>query len=219
MKKIKNLIPKYAYLPLSVTVVLNFLAYYGTRPLSRGWYHYDLSLPLDDLIPFVPAAISVYVFAFITWVVGYIVITREEEPLCCRILTAEQMAKLVCVLCFLALPTIMERPEITGNDLFSRFTAFIYAADTPDNLFPSVHCLENWILFRGALRCKRVGRGYKVFMGVAAIAVFLSTLLVKQHLILDVVSAVVLVEVALWVAGRLKAERLYTRLNRRLGLA
>lgn len=216
-KMLSKFLPQYTYFPLILAVVVNLAVFYGTRPITRGWYHYDMSLPIDDRIPFVPAAIVIYVLAFVTWVVGYCVIARESREHCYRVLAGDLIAKLLCMVCFLAIPTAMERPEIPGTDVFSWLNRFIYAADTPDNLFPSLHCLVNWLLFRGSLGCKKVGAGYKGFMGVFAILVFASTVLVKQHLFLDILGGVAAAELGLWLSTRLNAGRLYQAVNRRLG--
>lgn len=215
----KKILPQYTYFPLIITVILNFAVFYGTRPFNRGLHHYNMSLPIDDWIPFVPAAIVIYFLAFLTWVIGYCVIARESEEICCELLAAEVIAKLLSMVCFLVIPTVMVRPEVTGNDPFSWLTAFAYAADTPDNLFPSIHCLANWFAFRGALRCRKVGSGYKIFMGVYAVLVFAATLLVKQHVFVDVLGGVAVVELGLWLSRCLGAGRLFGAANRRLGLS
>ena len=50
---------------------------------------------------------------------------------------------------------------------------------------------------------KKVGKGYKIFTFVAAILVFASTLMVKQHVVLDVVAAIVVVELGLFLSARI----------------
>lgn len=197
MKHIEKLIPPYAWKPVAALLVMGMATYYGTRLLNRGFAHYDLSLPLDRLIPFAPWAIVIYILAYVTWVVGYAVIARESKAHCYRIFTAELLAKALTMLCFLLIPTAMVRPDVTGHDPFSILTRLIYSLDQPDNLFPSIHCLENWMIFRGLLGCKKVGRGWKLAAFLAALAVFASTLLVKQHMVADVLGAVAVAELGL----------------------
>ena len=208
----------YAILPVAGTLVCNMFTYYGSRPITQGLPHWDLTLPLDRWIPFVPSAVSIYVLAFVSWVIGIWVIARESPAVCYEVLAGEQIAKLLCLVCFFLLPTTMERPEVPGSDPFSWLVRFIYQVDTPDNLLPSIHCLENWLCFRGALRCRKVGRGYQIGMLIFAILVFASTLLVKQHLVLDVVTGIAVVEIGLFLARRTGAGRIYAHWNRRLGI-
>lgn len=205
-------------MPLLTALIFNCLTFWGTRLFTNGAVHYDLSTALDRAIPFVPAFIAVYVLAFIQWVAGYVVICRESPERCYRVLSGEMMTKLACLVIFLALPTVMTRPEVTGRDVFSRLTGLIYALDTPDNLFPSIHCVESWICFRGTLGAKSIPRWYKVFMLVFTLLVFASVLFVKQHLAADVLGGLVLAELGQIAAERLNTGRILQKLNaRRLG--
>lgn len=106
----------YAILPVAGTIVCNMLTYYGSRPITQGLPHWDLTLPLDRWIPFVPSAVSIYVLAFVSWVIGIWVIARESPAVCYEVLAGEQIAKLLCLVCFFLLPTTMERPEVPGSD-------------------------------------------------------------------------------------------------------
>lgn len=216
MQRIYKILPKYAFLPLIICLGLNAFTYFGTRLFTTGLYHYDLSLPIDYMIPFTPFMMSVYVLAYVVWIVGFIVIGRESREVCYEVLTAEQIAKLCCLVAFIAIPTTIIRPEVTGTGFFQWLSRLIYSMDSPDNLLPSVHCLENWICFRGAMKCKKVGKGYKIFMFVAAILVFASTLMVKQHVVLDVVAAIVVVELGLFLSRRFNLSKIYFIIEDRL---
>lgn len=213
---LKTLIPKYARFPLLAALLLNCSVYWLTRPLTAGAVHYDLSTGLDAAIPFVPAFIVVYVLAFVQWAVGYIVICRESEERCYRVLAGEMLTKVLCCVIFLLVPTYMVRPEVTGTDIFSRLTALIYALDTPDNLFPSIHCVESWLCFRGTLGCKNIHRWYKTFMLFFTLLVFTSVLLVKQHLAADVLGGLALAELGQVLAPVLRLDRLLERVNGRV---
>lgn len=211
MKKIYEILPKYAWVPIACSLILNGITYNVSRLFTRGMTHYDLSLALDGKIPFVPSAIVIYILSFAFWAMGFVVIGRESKSVCYRVFTGEQIAKFLCLVIFMVLPTCMARPEVPGSDIFSQLTRFIYWTDTPDNLLPSIHCLDSWVVFRGAMKCHKVGKGYKLGCFIFALMVFASTLLVKQHVIVDVFAGVAVVEIGLWLADRLKAWRIYDR--------
>ena len=181
MGKIYKILPRYAFVPIIGCVLINAITYFGTRIITTGRYHYDFSILLDDRIPFVPFMITFYILAFVSWFVGFVVIGRESRQVCYEVCVAEQIAKILCMIAFIVIPSTIVRPEITGDGIFEWLTNLIYKIDSPDNLLPSIHCLENWICFRGAMRCKKVGTGYRISMFVSAILVFASTLMVKQH--------------------------------------
>ena len=212
----RRLIPKYAYIPFAMWFVM--LGVYFTRIFNTHWQHYDLSIPLDSQIPFVPQMIVVYIFSYVIWAVGTIMISHESPSLCYEIMSAHVIAKLIATVIFLALPTSMVRAEVTGNDLFSRLTRLIYKLDSPDNLFPSLHCLENWIICRGFLKCKHLKVGWKIGSFVAAIAVFASVVMVRQHLFLDIPAGILVGELGLQLSARLKAGNVLKKINIKYGL-
>ncbi len=202
MDKIYKILPRYAFLPIFLCLIINIITYFGTRIFTQGMYHYDFSCRIDDSIPFTTWMIWIYILAYVAWIVGFVVIARESRAVCYEVLTGEQIAKLICLVIFIVVPTTLVRPQITGNSISDFATNMIYLMDSPDNLMPSVHCLESWLCFRGALRCKKVGKGYKSIMFIAAILVFASTLMVKQHVVIDVLTAILVVEAGLILAKK-----------------
>lgn len=215
LQKLERILPRYAALPLAASVLLNAAVYYGGRVFAAGRHHFDFSTGLDRALPFVPAFMAVYVLAFVFWIAGFVIIGRESPAVCFEVMSGEQLAKLMCLLCFLAVPTVMVRPPVPQSGVFSGLTQLIYRMDAPDNLFPSIHCLESWICFRGALRCRKVGRAYRVFALTAALLVFASTLLVKQHLAVDVAGGVAAAELGLLLSRKTGAGRLYAFITRK----
>lgn len=208
-----GLLPRYAWVPIALALVFNCFVYFILRLFVRGAVHYDLSIPLDRAIPFVPAFIVVYVLAFLQWAVGYIIICRDSKELCYRVMAGEMISKFICALFFVFLPTAMTRPEVTGSGVFEKLTRLIYFLDTPDNLFPSLHCMESWLCFRCALEAKKPSPVYKYGSLVFTLLVFASTLLVKQHLVLDIPAAVAVAELGQLISRRAGAGRCLERLN------
>lgn len=203
-----KIVPVYAFIPLFMCLAINAVTYYGTRIFTTGREHIDMSVPADALIPFVPQWIIVYVLSYFFWIVGFIVIARESREVCGEVLCAEQISKLICLVMFMLLPATMNRPEI-GNSVFDRLVGLIYASDPPDNLFPSIHCMDSWLCFRGAMKCKKVGRGYKVFCFVFSVLVFVCVVLVKQHVLVDIAAGVAVAELGLLISKLTGAGRIY----------
>lgn len=216
MNKIYKILPKYAIIPIVASLVLNMLVYFGSRLFTTQLHHYDFSIVLDDYIPFISGWMVIYVLAYVAWVVGFIVIGRESRKVCYEVFAGEQVAKLLCLICFIIIPSTIVRPEITGTGFCEWLSRLIYSTDSPDNLFPSIHCLESWICFRGATRCKKTGKSYKAIMFVAAILVFASTLLVKQHVFVDVLGGIAAVEIGLFVSKKFNLSRIYYGLENKI---
>ncbi len=197
--KLYNFIPRYGWIMLISFLALNMLTYYGARLVIVDSVKHDLSTSLDKLIPFRTEWVIVYVLAYIQWAIGLIAAARERKGLCYRIIGGELFAKVICLLCFILLPATIQRPEITGSAPWDHLTGIIYAIDTPDCLFPSIHCLDSYICFRGAMLSERLPRWYTWVTGIFAIMVFASTVLIKQHFVVDIIAGIAVGEIGLQV--------------------
>ncbi len=209
MEKIYKILPKYAFLPIACCLVLNGMTYFGSRLFTTDMYHYNISTTLDGMLPLVTPMSIVYVFAYVTWALGFIIVGRESRQLCYEVCAAEMVAKIICLVCFVFFPTTLVRPEITGTGICDSLTVFIYKIDAADNLFPSIHCLESWILFCGIMKCRKRGKAIKIFMFVSAILVFASTVLIKQHVVLDIAGGIFAVHIGLWISKKFKLKRIF----------
>lgn len=159
-------------------------------------------LPLDAKIPLYAPFVIIYILAYFQWIVGFICIARESKAHCRQIISGEIIAKIICMALFIAVPTEIEWPQVVGDGLFERLVRFIYWTDLPINLFPSIHCLDSWICFRGALGMRRVPKWYAPVMLAMTLLVFASTVLIKQHVFVDIPAAILVGELGLFVAKR-----------------
>ena len=202
-RKPYNLLPSYARVPLVSMVCVHGLAYYATRLVTQRMTHFDFSLPVDGVIPFIPAFSVIYVLAYVQWVAGYILIARDSRELCCRVISGEIISKLICMALFLLVPTTMTRAEIVSDGFFDRIVGCIYRLDAADNFFPSIHCLESWVCFRGAMRMKKTGSWYRYFTLLFSLLVFASTVLIKQHAAVDIMGGVLTAEIGQQIGQRI----------------
>lgn len=207
-KRLRKIMPVYSWVMLTIIVSVNYLAYFGTRVFTTGLKHYSIASSLDRKLPFVPFFILFYVLAYAQWIIGFVLIGRDERQVVFRVFIGELIAKGIALACFVFLPTTMAelRPgveAIQGGGIWCELTAWVYSMDAPDNLFPSIHCLESWVCFRGALRLKKVPRWYAYVTLVMTLFVFASTVLVRQHVLIDIVGGVAVVEIGLFLSDRL----------------
>ncbi len=209
MKKLEQLIPRASVLPILSMVLCNFGVYYLTKLITAGAPTYDISLPIDALIPFCPFFVLFYILAYPQWILGYLVAGHESRDLLERTASGVLFSKLLCAIIFILLPTTLVRPEITGSDLWSRLTALIYAADTPVNLLPSIHCLNSWVSFRIALKAKKMPRWYLPFTAILSLLVCASTVLIKQHLFVDIFCGIAVAELGFLLARIIPLHRLF----------
>lgn len=202
-QKMNDLLPAYTHIPLATMVCIHGLTYYATRLVTQNMTHFDFSLPIDDVIPFVPAFSVIYLLAFVQWTVGFILIARDSRELCCRVISGEIISKLICMALLLLVPTTMTRAEIVSDGFFDTIVRYIYRLDAADNMFPSIHCLESWVCFRGAMQMRKTGPWYRYFTLLFSILVFASTVLIKQHAVVDIVGGVLTAEIGQQIARKI----------------
>jgi membrane-associated phospholipid phosphatase len=219
-QKLKTCIPRDMYVPLIVALLANGAAYYGSRLLTGQAVHLDMTTPLDERIPVLPWTVSIYFGCYAFWVVNYIIGSRQDKQSAYRFLSADFLAKIICLVIFLLLPTTNVRPEIYGSSVWDELMRFLYRTDAADNLFPSIHCLTSWFSFLAVRKNKAVSGWYRwTSLGIAVMICF-STLTTKQHVIWDVIAGVALAEGSFWIVRMTGFAKWYRytmmRINRRI---
>ena len=149
---------------------------------------------LDDMIPFVRLFVLVYVLWYPLMLGTTLYLLLKDRRAFLRYARSVVLGLTACMLTFVLLPSGQElRPaEVPGSDLTARLLRAIYAADTNTNVFPSMHVVGTLAAVIGIFDSRSAPRG--VQWGVAALGVLIntSTVLIKQHSVLDILGGVVL---------------------------
>lgn len=201
------LIPGNTVLPLLCTLVLQSLVYLGSKLLMNGAYHYNFETAWDLAIPFLPWTAAIYVGTFLYWAIGFLLILRSGKDNAFRFLCAHCMALLIALGFFLLLPTTNTRPEVPEGGLWNWVMKLIYFLDTPDNLFPSLHCELSWLCYLSLKQAPGIPRYGKVLAGVFSLLIFVSTLTTKQHILLDVFGGWLIAQVSFRLCGSKQVTR------------
>lgn len=199
-----RLIPRYAVFSLIFCILYDCFVYYASKLIVSltGAHRYDMAISWDAHIPFRVEWITVYVACFAFWALTFIVISRQGKEFWNRFALANLIGLTVCFLFFVFVPTITTvRPEPTGEGFFDWVFSLIVAADTPVNLFPSIHCFAAWYGFCVTRGRKNLPIAYRVFTLVFSVLVCCSVVLVKQHVVVDIFAGVALAE-GTWLLAR-----------------
>lgn len=197
-EKLKKALPL-----LIISGVCQLLGYYLPSFLPEAARYTNMTLPLDRAIPFRNVFIIPYVLAYLQWVVYWLFIAGEGEPMLTTYVRAEIFGKLIALGFFLLLPTTMTRAADTGSGLCGWMTALIYSADKPMRLFPSMHCFFAWIWARAVLDSKNTGRAEKTVTVLLSLVICASTVFVKQHVLVDIPGGILLAELCLFLSKRI----------------
>jgi membrane-associated phospholipid phosphatase len=95
----------------------------------------------------------------------------------------------ICYLIYLFFPVSIDRPELSVHSFSTWVLAIVYAADRPWNCFPSLHVAMSLLAALTILEVHRI-RGMLVL--VLTLWIAYSTVLIKQHYVLDVLAAIAL---------------------------
>ena len=145
-------------------------------------------LALDRALPLVPAWSLVYWSLFLAAVLPVFVVHQPDHVH--RTILAFVFVWLAAFICFLSYPTVASRPTKWPGAGFGDWgLRLILSTDIRHNCLPSLHVAQ---CFLAAFTCGIVHRG----VGAVAIAwaslVAISTLLTKQHYVLDVIGGLAL---------------------------
>lgn len=205
-------LPRIMILPLLTAFMWNNVVYFGSRFIASDWYHTNAEIFIDDVIPFIPWTVIIYLSCYLFWIVNYIIGCKQEKTLAFRFLAADFFAKTVCLFCFLLFPTTNTRPFVAGEDIWEKMMLWVYEADAADNLFPSIHCLTSWFCYIAVRKNPKINVAYKWFSLLFALAVCVSTLTTKQHVIVDMIGGVFLAESSYYLVNKLNFFDLYEKI-------
>ena len=148
---------------------------------------------IDSKIPFVPQ----FIYAYISWyvmllIVPYIFYKNNHNNFNKYYITTFICITVVAFIYFL-FPTTMNRADIVVSSISEYLVNIIYRIDTPVlNCFPSMHCLISFIFIYVAVSEKKLNIKKKLIIVIWSVFVILSTLFVKQHVLVDMISAFVI---------------------------
>ncbi len=195
-------IKSYSLPPLLLAVSFNMLVYIGSRAIAGGWPHHNIESGLDRLIPFWPPSAVIYLGCYLFWAANYILIASRSKEEVCKFFSADFLSRIACFAVYLAYPTTNTRPALSPDGFWNQVMSLVYSIDAADNLFPSIHCLVSWFCYIGIRGKKDVPAWYRGASCLMAALVCLSTLLTKQHVIIDVIGGVLLAEICFWIGKK-----------------
>ncbi len=163
-------------------------------------WHY-IESPLDAYIPFLEVfSIPYYLwFAFVPGIMIYFFFRSKEAF--CRSAVMLFSGMTLSLIAFTVYPTAINfRPELTllgRNNFCMRLVEFMYETDPGTNVFPSIHCFNSLALMISVReeQCSKNIAWLRIGSTVLTVLICLSTVLIKQHSVIDVAGAVVMTSV------------------------
>lgn len=154
----------------------------------------DIHCIIDDLIPFCELFVIPYIlwFLYVAIVVIYLYFQREhlEDYYHCVILLMLGMS--TCLLIYYLFPNEQNlRPDtFTEQNIFTNIIDVIYTNDTNTNVLPSIHVYNSIAIHIAFVTSYRFRNkcGWHIASLILCILICLSTMFLKQHSFLDVLT-------------------------------
>lgn len=161
----------------------------------------SLTTPLDEMIPFISAFIIPYLiwypFIFIMLVVFFL---KNIEAYYRTLLTL-CLGLIASYAIFYLFQTEISRPAITESGWTNWLVHLVYLTDGPYNCFPSIHVLTSYLMMKGMSVCSHFSKVSRFLIVATSFSIIISTVFVKQHVVLDIVGAIILAEILFLIAG------------------
>lgn len=159
-----------------------------------------IHMDIDDKIPFnemfIIPYMSWFIYVSVTFLYFFFYDVKSYRKMCIFLFSGMTI--------FLIVSTIYPnghqlRPEIfPRNNIFTQMVQELYKADTPTNLFPSIHVYNSIGTHLAIIKNEKLKE--KKWLCVASFVlmalIIMSTLLLKQHSVFDVVTAFAMAGVA-----------------------
>jgi membrane-associated phospholipid phosphatase len=170
------------------------------EPLNHGPNRIFLETPLDRVLAVVPIFAIPYVslipYVGVSLLAFLFVRARVYRSAAITMI----IVWFISYACYLFLQSYISRPAIIGTDPFSAMVRGIYAGDRPYNDFPSLHTSLSTII---AIHWWRIDRRIGIAAAVWTALIVMSTVLIKQHYLADVVGGLALAGVISWLGMRI----------------
>lgn len=157
---------------------------------------HNLVTDLDKIIPFIKVFILPYMFwhPFIYMCMAYFCL--KDRKIYYSTFISIVIGRIVAYTIFYKFQTYVPRPILHGNDLFTKLVLDLYNTDKPYNCFPSVHVIDSYLMIKGIINIGDKNKLVHVLINLTSVMIILSTQLIKQHVIMDVVGGIILAEIA-----------------------
>ena len=197
---------KYNFFIYSIILVFggNAFLYFFSKLLVSD-YHL-IGGVIDTKIPLIPEFIYFYMIWYPLSIITLYIIYRYSKKDYLKIIIALVASLLVAHITYYIYPTMVDRPIIDSyNSLTSWMMHTMYLFDTPPvNCLPSVHCLICFLIIFGIFHTREINKYFKWSIIIVNILIVASTLLVKQHVLIDVYASLALALIAYYGLTNLK---------------
>jgi hypothetical protein len=180
--------------PLLLLLLMIVMSYIYTIINHKIVHSHNLTTRLDAQIPI----IRLFVLPYISWhifiPVIFIILCLMDKKTYFKIMLVYVIGCLLSNIIFILYQTTMVRAPLTGNDILTNLMKFVYSKDNPINCFPSIHVFTSYLMIRAVFQSNFSNLYTNLITSTIGCLIIASTVFIKQHGILDVISGILLAE-------------------------
>lgn len=174
--------------------IFQSLIYFITKLFQNNPVY--LNNAIDDRIPFIPSFVIFYVMWYLFLILIPLLILKYNKKVFDKYIVVSIVYAILEGIIFILFPTTMNRQPLVVTDISTWIVDIIYKVDTPVcNLFPSAHCAFSILFIISILDVKEIKKEYKILIIISSLLIILSTVFIKQHVVVDVLGALFIVPI------------------------
>lgn len=194
--------------------IINAFIYFFIK-LFINDYHL-IGSSIDNMLPYIPEFIYFYMIWYPFEFYSLYLVYKNDKSNYINTIISLIISFVIMHLIFIIYPTIVDiRPNIDSFNSITTLILYIaFKADTPPvNCFPSGHCILCFIMVFSILKSQNITWKNKSILIIINTLIILSTLFVKQHVIIDVIGALIISFISFYVISNLK---IFIKLKKKL---
>ena len=171
------------------------ICYFGCEKLQKN--PHDVKKSADERIPFLPWTVGLYCLWFPLIVLFPLALYYADPSVYVLYITTTVFEIIISVLCYLICPTTFERP-VPPDTFWGKCMKLVYFGSYRGlNCAPSLHCSTCYLVIFTAACCGSLPMWIRLAAVLIAALIVMSTLTTRQHVLIDVLTAIPLFGVCL----------------------
>ena len=181
---------RHGFIILAYSCIYLILFFYLERMPVHG-YHVVHTV-FDDMIPFCEYFIVPYLlwFPYMIGTVAYFIFFNKNKREYYQLICNMMMGMTIFLIISFIYPNVLHlRPaEFPRDNIFTDLVKWLYRTDTSTNVLPSIHVFNSLAIHMSLTSCEALKDKKLIKRGslVLTIMIIMSTLLLKQHSVIDV---------------------------------
>lgn len=173
-----------------------YLAWFFLLEERRNADYMVVHMNIDDYIPFCEVFVVPYLlwFVYVPAAVIYLFLHDREGYWKSTLFLCIGMTVFLVISTFVPNMHHLRPRQFARDNVFTWLIGLLWKADTPTNLFPSIHVYNSLGAHFAVLNSEKLSRNKVIRYGslVMCISIILATMLIKQHSMFDVLTAFIM---------------------------